>query len=490
MKKFSCGLGCLLALASASAGSHSFGVIYNLPVPFWMYAYAAGAALVASFVVLAYLVTPKSPGTGFCYSLPDAVQAWYAGLTSLLVLRIRRTLSVLLLAVTLLTGLLGTRDSYTNFNMTFFWTVFVLGFAYLAAIVGDFYSALNPWKVVCEWLNRWIPGLFRERWRYPPGLAYYPAFAIYVAFIWFELFGHPDPRTLSYALLAYTGVNLGGAACFGIFAWFRYGDFFGVYFRVIALISPFERRGDRLLMRAPFFRLSEGVPDHFSLLLFILFMLSSTAFDGIHETLPWTDFFWGNIYPLLEPLGSGRSQPYLFLVDFFYYWQWLSLLVSAFFYLGLYSIFIWLAKLLTGSRLTVRELSLRFTYSLVPIAFVYNLAHYYTLAVAQGSTILRLISDPFAFGWNLFGTGDWFTQPVVLDAGTVWHTQVAVILVGHIVSVYLAHVEAIRIFPTARKAVISQLPMLALMVLFTTIGLWILSLPIASGQVVQPPPSG
>jgi len=58
-----------------------------------------------------------------------------------------------------------------------------------------------------------------------------------------------------------------------------------------------------------------------------------------------------------------------------------------------------------------------------------------------------------------------------------------------IVSVYFAHVEAIRIFPTARKAVISQLPMLALMVLFTTIGLWILSLPIASGQVGQPPPS-
>jgi hypothetical protein len=32
--------------------------------------------------------------------------------------------------------------------------------------------------------------------------------------------------------------------------------------------------------------------------------------------------------------------------------------------------------------------------------------------------------------------------------------------------------------------------MLLLMVLFTTAGLWILSLPIAAGQVVQPPPGG
>jgi hypothetical protein len=32
----------------------------------------------------------------------------------------------------------------------------------------------------------------------------------------------------------------------------------------------------------------------------------------------------------------------------------------------------------------------------------------------------------------------------------------------------------------------SQLPMLVLMVAFTTAGLWILSLPIAAGQVVVP----
>jgi hypothetical protein len=144
---------------------------------------------------------------------------------------------------------------------------------------------------------------------------------------------------------------------------------------------------------------------------------------------------------------------------------------------------------MTGSPLSVRELALRFAYSLVPIAFVYNVTHYYTLIVSQGLSIVRLVSDPLGRGWNLFGTADWLRDPVILDAGMVWHTQVWLILFGHIVSVYLAHVEALRVFPTSRRAVLSQLPMLVLMVLFTTVGLWILSLPIAGGQVVQPTPA-
>jgi hypothetical protein len=45
--------------------------------------------------------------------------------------------------------------------------------------------------------------------------------------------------------------------------------------------------------------------------------------------------------------------------------------------------------------------------------------------------------------------------------------------------VYLAHIEALAIFSTPRRAAVSQLPMLVLMMLFTTMGLWILSLPLS-----------
>ena len=134
-------------------------------------------------------------------------------------------------------------------------------------------------------------------------------------------------------------------------------------------------------------------------------------------------------------------------------------------------------------------MALRFAFTLIPIAFVYNMTHYYAELFTQGVLIARMISDPFNLGWNLFGTDNLFRDPVVLDAGAVWHTQVALILFGHIVSVYLAHAEALKVFPERRYAAFSQVPMLVLMVSLTTIGLWILSLPIDAGQMVTPAPT-
>jgi hypothetical protein len=242
-------------------------------------------------------------------------------------------------------------------------------------------------------------------------------------------------------------------------------------------------RGYTVRARKPFIGLLETHADHVSLLLFVIFMLSSTAFDGAHMTLPWVGIFWRGIYPLL---AAGMDQPYLFFLNIYYLWQWAMLLLSPLFYLVIYLSLLWLAKLLAHSDIPLRTLALRFAFTLIPIALVYNMTHYYGELFSQGAQIVRMISDPFNLGWDLFGTSRWFGGSIVLDAGTVWHTQVALILFGHVVSVYLAHVEALKVFPQRRHATLSQLPMLALMVLLTTIGLWILSLPIDAGQMVAP----
>jgi hypothetical protein len=490
MARFARFLAPALLCFCGAATAHSFGTVYNLPVPFWMYAYGAAGALLVSFVVVGYFVNVRSADVGVRTYPAGAAGGFLEAMAGPRARAIARGASVFLLLLTIVTGLFGARNAFTNFNMTFFWIIFVLGFTYLTALVGDVWSVVNPWRVMCEWIERANPEAFRARAAYPARLAYYPALALYMAFIWVELFGGTQPRSLSIVLLAYTAINLAGAALVGKEIWFRYCEFLGVFLRIIAMISPFERREGRIVLRQPFMGLVKDDAREFSEVLFILFMLSSTAFDGVRETLPWVQIFWREIYPLLTPLGAGLKQPYLFLVNFYYYWQWLSLVLSPFFYLAIYLTVIWLTKVITASELTVRDLALKFAYSLVPIAFVYNVTHYYTLIVSQGFSIVRLVSDPFGKGWNLFGTADWLRDPVILDAGTVWHTQVWLILFGHIVSVYLAHIVALRVFPTSRRAILSQLPMLVLMVVFTTLGLWILSLPIASGAVIQPPPGG
>jgi len=478
----------LLIVGCGSAEAHSFGTVYRLPIPFWMYAFAASATLALSFLMVGFFVTGQSAERHSRYvELPDAVPG--------VLWSILRGLSVFLLVLTMLNGLVGAQRPFANFSLTFFWVGFVLGFAYLTAIIGDVYAFINPWRVLCDWIERVRPTAFGGRMRYPAWLAYYPALAFYLGFIWLELFGHTTPRSLSFVLLGYSVLNVTAAALFGAEAWFRYGEFFAVFFRLLGKIAPIAYAPGRnpgrapiaVRLRPPFVGLIEEAADHPSLLLFVLFMLSSTAFDGVHETLPWVQIYWKYLYPALV---WAIARPYAFFVGLYYDWQWLTLWLSPFFYLAIYLSFIGMAKYVTGSERSLRDLALQFAYSLIPIAFAYNLTHYFTLLLSDGPRLLPLASDPFAVGWDLFATAKIPEQPITLQASTVWHTQVALIVVGHLISVYLAHAQALRVFPGSRKALRSQVPMLVLMMGFTTAGLWILSLPIASGQVLVPMPAG
>jgi hypothetical protein len=473
----------LLIAGCGCAEAHSFGTIYNLPIPFWMYAFAASATLALSFLMVGFFITGQSAERNLrSVEIPDAVPR--AGWSIL------RCLSVFLLLLTMLTGLVGTQRPFNNFSLTFFWIGFVLGFAYLTALIGDVYTFINPWRVLCDTIERLHPLAFRGRIRYPAWLAYYPALVLYMGFIWLELFGHTTPRTLGLTLLGYSMLNFAAAAVFGAEAWFRYGEFFGVFFRLLGKISPIAYAPRRVpgattmvRLRQPFVGLIEESADHPSILLFVLFMLASTAFDGVHETLPWVQVFWKYIYPAL---AWAIARPYVFFVGLYYDWQWLMLWLSPFLYLAIYLFFIGAAKFVASSDRPLRELALQFAYSLIPIAFVYNITHYFTLFFTDAPRLLQLVSDPFGVGWDLFGTATVADQPITLLASTVWHTQVGLIVFGHLVSVYLAHAQALRIFPGSRKALWSQFPMLILMVAFTTIGLWILSLPIGAGQIQDP----
>ena len=450
-----------------------------------MYAFGAAAALLLSFVVVGVFASVPSVGVvaqSPAVALPTRARARRG-------VRAGQLVSLFLLALCIATGLFGSQNPFANFNMTFFWMVFVLGVPYAVALVGDFYSAVNPWIAFVESIERVSGRSFAGRVKYPMRLGYCPALVLYMAFIWLELFGQLSPRGLSIALAVYTAINGLGAWVVGKDAWFRYGEFFAVFLRLTGKMSPWARpwggsaaqAREASRWRIPFSRLLDEPAQHASLVLFILFMLSSTAFDGLHSTLPWVAVFWKDIYPEIAPWFSpAPGQQYALSAQLYHVWQWCSLLLSPFAYFAVFYAFAWAVKAVSGSTHSTHDLVLRFAMTLVPIAFVYHLTHYYTLLLAQAGQIVRLASDPFGFGWNLFGTGRETIEPLMIDVQSIWHTQVALIVIGHIVSVYLAHVESLRIFSGARRAAVSQLPMLVLMVLFTTLGLWILSLPLGS----------
>lgn len=461
--------------------AHSFGRLYNLPVPFWMYLYGAAAALAVSFILIGYFVTVGAAvATRESRDLRDA--AWVRALRRLRVMPLLKAASLFGLLMCLLTGFLGSDNPYFNFSMTFFWIVFVLGFTYLSACVGDLFASINPWKQIALMLDRAWAGFSRGRRSYPAALGYWPALLFYITFIGIELFAHTKPFSLATILSVYTLLNLLGVWWVGATAWFRYCEFFSVFLNLISRMAPLDYAPGRLRLRMPFMGLLESRAESYALLLFVLFALSSTAFDGLRETLPWVQLFWADKLNILTPmLGKPPVYFYAMLRPIYTVYEIACLVLSPFLYLAVYLLFIAMAKWITRSSLSLRELALRFGFSLLPIALVYNVTHYYTLIFTQGTKIIAIVSDPFGMGWNLFGTAHMFRGPILPDMGMVWHTQVGLIVFGHIVSVYLAHVEALRTFESPRKAMLSQLPMLGLMMVFTASGLWILAQPITNG---------
>ena len=129
----------------------------------------------------------------------------------------------------------------------------------------------------------------------------------------------------------------------------------------------------------------------------------------------------------------------------------------------------------------------QFAFTLVPIAIGYHLAHYLTFLLIQGQYIIPLASDPFGFGWNLFGTAGYRVDIAIVDARFAWYAAVSAILVGHIAAVYLAHVKAIELFDTRGVALRSQVPLTALMVLYTFVSLTILAEPMVERRTPAQP---
>ena len=129
-------------------------------------------------------------------------------------------------------------------------------------------------------------------------------------------------------------------------------------------------------------------------------------------------------------------------------------------------------------RIPASDLARGFAYSLVPIALAYHLAHYLSFLLIQGQWFIPLISDPLAFGWNLFGTADYRPDIGIVGVRFAWFTAVIAIVMGHIIAVYVAHVIALKLLGDHRLALRSQYPMLVLMVFYTVVSLWILAQPV------------
>lgn len=123
-----------------------------------------------------------------------------------------------------------------------------------------------------------------------------------------------------------------------------------------------------------------------------------------------------------------------------------------------------------------KTLFIRFAYSLLPIALFYHLAHNLQHFFYEGLKFVRAASDPFGWDWDVFGTAHLTITPI-LSVEAVWATQVILILIGHIYGIRIAHKAARSLYADARQATLTQLPLMAVMMLFSFQSLWLLNQP-------------
>jgi hypothetical protein len=378
-------------------------------------------------------------------------------------------LSVVMFAVVLAAALVGTTDPFANLAPTWIYVAFWLGLPFLSLLLGNVWRALSPWRALADafvWGWERTGREARPLAVYPERLGRYPGAVALFAFVSLELcYANPsNPRALAFAIGLYTYVALFGMLAFGRDTWMARGEGFAILFAYIARIAPLVVREARIRLRLPLTGLagSEAVPGS---IVFLAVALGSVGFDGYGRTITWQDLVARVEAPyILDRPGTGEI-----LVTGL---NLAGLLAAIAIVLGAFLAACAVARAMVKAP---RSLAPEFVLSLVPIALVYAVAHYFSLFVIQGQFVAPLLSDPFGKGWDLFGTAGVTPNIAALTPNTIWYVQAVALVLGHVAGLVVAHDRAVSIFRDRDDALRSQYAMLALMVVYTVGGLWLLS---------------
>jgi len=479
------------ALAGAAAmgidaHAHGFGQRYDLPVPLSLYLTGAAAVVAVSFLIIAIFFRRVHAVAD--YPRIDLLRSPVGRMLAHPVIRAAlRAAAVFLLILVVVAGFFGNPAPVKNIAPIMVWAIWWVGMAYVCALLGNLWALVNPLDTIFAWVERIYARLHHgaaltRGLRYPQALGAWPAVALFFGFAWAELIWDQSdrPAYVAAATLAYCAITWTGMLLYGRRAWLAHGEVYALIFALLGRFAPLETRtaaGHAELNVRPYaVGLLIDEPVHSSLMVLVVMMLATVTFDGFMETPLWVEIADQMSVWLATP--GAADGPHAIVAT-----------------LGLAGMMLaFLAIYLTGAHLVARfaaadapprttmAIARLFVFTLVPIAIGYHLAHYLSFVVSAFQYLIPLISDPLGLGWDLFGTALHIVRIGIVDARAIWYASVIAIVLGHVAAVYLAHVMAVRVFGDRRAALRSQYPMLALMLGYTMMSLWIIAQPIVSSR--------
>ena len=454
--------------------AHALAARQDLPIPAWLFAWGASIVLIVSFFALS--VGWREPrferdrwrplGAGLSRALLGLPAQILCG-----------AIGVFLLGVAVYAGLRGTEAPDRNFALTFLFVTCWLGFPLFSVLLGDVFRPFNPWRAIGRLVGGGLTRLAGQppaHFAYPERLGRWPAAIGLVAFVWLEIvYGVSggvsvglSPHAAGVAALVYSAYTLTMMALFGTEKWCRNGEVFSVYFGMFSQLGSFAVEDGRLGRRRPLAAATSWATTPGSAAV-VIASIATTSFDGASE---------GAFLSALEWTFERFTDADLGLT--------LALRLTDTIFIGLcaagvaliYLIGVWGMSTVDGAP-PLRKLWSGFAHTLIPIAFAYLVAHYFSLFVFQEQAqFTYLLSDPLGTGsTDLFGTASSGINFQLLSANAIWYVQVAALVIGHVVALTLAHDRATAYWGDYRQAARSQYWMLAVMVAFTCFGLYLLS---------------
>jgi hypothetical protein len=355
-------------------------------------------------------------------------------------------------------GVGGPRAAAGNFATVFVWPVWFRGVALLAVLLGNPWPALSPWRAAYRGLCRLEGGEVRLLGPPPARLGAWPALVSFLLLVGVieNLTVLPRSPPLTAAVVAAYGLwTVGGAALFGA-PWLDRADPLGLLYRLFGRVAPVETdrtdAGVIVSVRPPWRGATRPVAGP-AAVAFVVAAVYTVTFDGFTETRLYRDL----LLAVREALGTGppTSVP-LYLVG-------LAAFLVAF-----------LAAVRLGDSLgdpgDPRVGPARaFAPTVLPIAAAYDVAHNYPYVVRSTARLADIVA----------GVGS--VDPLAaLSLPAYWGSQVALVVLGHLVAVVAADRVARDRYPTRAAARRGHLPLVVVMVAYTVLSLWVVSRPVVA----------
>ena len=320
---------------------------------------------------------------------------------------IGKLFGIIILFLLVAPGIFGNESSKTSVAPLILWVFLWIGVPVLGLLFGDIYSKFNP-------LN-----LFSLKSEKPESV--YFACILFIGLTWFELVWRKPGNPLNIAIVLITLF-----VCVNLLRYFLKKSLIEVD---PLLLLHYLYSKLKLFNSRPYFRsLLDNIGNLAKLKgieYFVLLMIGTVTYDGLRETTFWYNQFGSRT----DDMGFSTM---MFLI--------MNLGTILF-----YRFACFFAIKVGGSDLELNHVSNLFGHTMLPIAFAYHVTHYLTLLLFESQTFFYRFNDPIGIGMNILNveepTINYFIEPLV-----IWGIQVAVTLLGHMLSVVLAHDLAVKLF--------------------------------------------